>query len=1286
MRDMRSLQDLKACILRCRRSDLDRLIKLTNLPRGGLKQDIQLRLIAYLDQEPSTEFLVALIELNKRMYSTNNLQPTRQANGKANPSQPTNDPLTSRLYLTAAATTTTSRPTEIPVNNHQSHPRSTGTNVNFSCQKDQSHSSLPNSQLCQNSTSVVEQSSSSSMNAEIERQHQFQQTSSSYQFPYNSSISQNPMITPSVWAAWASANKLLPKHQGAKNSSSELLETSHSSSCSHIAVTSIPNPSNQGLSFVSSQTSACTSGSESNKAGVTYKIGPLITLAGVDGSFKLPNVLPEFYFKESPFLKLIDVLSPPQIILPAHIGFATGRRSYDRSLALRFTSDQVETITYHCCRGADDRMEFGVQVIMRFARLDPQACQDLVETYELSGGRKSNNSTINKPIQIPQVDDSLPVHLIIQVNGRPIPLPPLLPSNRPGMDGRRNARPINITQCLHVSPTVPNYIKLTWTHDYASFTYNVVGIYLMRRRSPQQLCTLLNSTSFKSANTMRMEIIRKLSSNANSINSISGVLKQSRSTGNADAGDDDDDDDVVMPNTLPVQLLCPLSKCRIEVPVRGRNCRHVQCYDATTYLIINERKPTWNCPVCDVKAPYDDLIIDGLFLEVLRSKRAQDLDEVIFHADGSWSSISGHMMSNNQIVEHDADNMLTSESPTCVDYNQPYTLQESPYTSHITPNSIRSATDSVGSSSLAPSFNTLSPTSSVNSSSNPYTLPGNVLPQSPAVSILPGSVVSLSRNDVNTSSTGSTANVCQMPLVSQLSRDKEINQQACQEPSTFTIDLTLSDDENELPSTSVPKTSESTPSTVVANPAERPVNKVTPMSSSSSSLSPQFPPSEFSHSENISQFPVSSRSDGASSSSSSSAAPAAVATSSNIVSHYSCCSQTPVCTTQSNVTRPSCVAINPTCNYPATHVTPSSMNRFPSSSGCDTVRNPCNVIVNSSVQSNIPVTLSTTASRGSKRCAPSEYNHSPSDCHQSVHQVINNAEVRNIPTIQSVSSLSSEARHYPHPPAKVPRNEVMHNQFPGPSSARYQGVYFNNDNSNGNSPRRSTNSPGVSDTYAHYTVYRQQQSHSFHSRQPTSYHPGLSSDRPYPTENSSNNNTRYTTYNQNDANGISRMVSSYYPPSRSGNYPSPLCAESNQYNRPILPNPRNPYSCYDMNYRNSASPSSTREIPPVLLNCICNSPNYRLYDCTTDLQIWTYFCVNRSTCYELLLLAAAVVVSDVFNLFCTEEIQFKISSSDEILSCSVLIFDYLPIHSSPVNNISDAVLQVIFVYCIYLYV
>jgi hypothetical protein len=34
---------------------------------------------------------------------------------------------------------------------------------------------------------------------------------------------------------------------------------------------------------------------------------------------------------------------------------------------------------------------------------------------------------------------------------------------------------------------------------------------------------------------------------------------------------------------------------------------------------MNERKPTWNCPVCDSKAAYDTLLIDGYFQTVLES-------------------------------------------------------------------------------------------------------------------------------------------------------------------------------------------------------------------------------------------------------------------------------------------------------------------------------------------------------------------------------------------------------------------------------------------------------------------------------------------------------------------------------------------------------------------------------------------------------------------------------------------------------------------------------------------
>ncbi|CAH8462025.1 unnamed protein product [Heterobilharzia americana] len=402
MRRIRDVQELKACIQRCRRADLDRLIKLTNLPRGGLKQDIQMRLISYLEQDPSTEFISALHELRTLMYGATNIQFSRQRNGNSNPPYSSDDPPASLLYLTAAA----NRSLELLENNTGPHPYLSSSKTNYGCQKDQSFCNLPTSQSHPNSTSVVQQSSFSGVNIAKEREQQFQNEDSFNQLMHRSSLSVNPMINPSVWAAWTSANKLLPEHQSAANSqlcSSQSPQTSFSNfhSCSRTAATSsLSTSSSSNMTVVNSSLSKyseCTQStvgapcSESKIATITYKIGPLITLAGANGSFRLPAVLPEFHFMESPFFKLLDVLLPPQVILPAHIGFATGRRSYDRSLALRFTSDQAETITYHCWRGADERMEFGVQVIMRFGRLNPQACENLVQTYELTGSRKSGS-------------------------------------------------------------------------------------------------------------------------------------------------------------------------------------------------------------------------------------------------------------------------------------------------------------------------------------------------------------------------------------------------------------------------------------------------------------------------------------------------------------------------------------------------------------------------------------------------------------------------------------------------------------------------------------------------------------------------------------------------------------------------------------------------------------------------------------------------------------------------------------------------------------------------------
>ncbi|NXH50944.1 PIAS1 ligase, partial [Dicaeum eximium] len=96
-----------------------------------------------------------------------------------------------------------------------------------------------------------------------------------------------------------------------------------------------------------------------------------------------------------------------------------------------------------------------------------------------------------------------------------------------------------------------------------------------------------------------------------------------------------DPDSEIATTSLRVSLLCPLGKMRLTIPCRALTCSHLQCFDATLYIQMNEKKPTWVCPVCDKKAPYEHLIIDGLFMEIL--KFCTDCDEIQFKEDGSWA-------------------------------------------------------------------------------------------------------------------------------------------------------------------------------------------------------------------------------------------------------------------------------------------------------------------------------------------------------------------------------------------------------------------------------------------------------------------------------------------------------------------------------------------------------------------------------------------------------------------------------------------------------------------------
>ncbi|XP_065832386.1 E3 SUMO-protein ligase PIAS1-like [Oscarella lobularis] len=91
--------------------------------------------------------------------------------------------------------------------------------------------------------------------------------------------------------------------------------------------------------------------------------------------------------------------------------------------------------------------------------------------------------------------------------------------------------------------------------------------------------------------------------------------------------------------SLRVSLLCPLGKMKMKWPCRGSDCKHLQCFDGELYVQLyvqmNEKKSSWRCPLCKNFLPFDDLTVDGYFLDILASNPS-GLD-IEFSQDGSWS-------------------------------------------------------------------------------------------------------------------------------------------------------------------------------------------------------------------------------------------------------------------------------------------------------------------------------------------------------------------------------------------------------------------------------------------------------------------------------------------------------------------------------------------------------------------------------------------------------------------------------------------------------------------------
>ncbi|XP_071004862.1 E3 SUMO-protein ligase PIAS1-like [Oncorhynchus clarkii lewisi] len=285
----------------------------------------------------------------------------------------------------------------------------------------------------------------------------------------------------------------------------------------------------------------------------------------------LHPVHPDVKLQRLPFYDMLD-----ELIKPTSLASDNSQRFQETCYAFALTPQQVQQIS-SSMDISGTKCDFAVQVQLRFCLSETSCAQE----------------------------DHFPSNLCVKVNSKPCNLPSYLPPTKNGVEPKRPSRPINITSLVRLSTTVPNTIVVSWTSEIGrNFS---MAVYLARQQTSTTLLQRLRAKGIRNPDHSRALIKEKLTA---------------------------DPDSEIATTSLRVSLLCPLGKMRLMIPCRALTCSHLQCFDATLYIQMNEKKPTWVCPVCDQKAPYQHLIIDGLFMEILNS--CEDCDEIQFKEDGNW--------------------------------------------------------------------------------------------------------------------------------------------------------------------------------------------------------------------------------------------------------------------------------------------------------------------------------------------------------------------------------------------------------------------------------------------------------------------------------------------------------------------------------------------------------------------------------------------------------------------------------------------------------------------------
>ncbi|KIR52895.1 E3 SUMO-protein ligase PIAS1 [Cryptococcus gattii Ru294] len=122
----------------------------------------------------------------------------------------------------------------------------------------------------------------------------------------------------------------------------------------------------------------------------------------------------------------------------------------------------------------------------------------------------------------------------------------------------------------------------------------------------------------------------------------------------------EDDDDIVA-GTASMSLKDPLSYMRMTRPIRSSKCGHIQCFDATWWIESNAVHPQWLCPHCSKELRFDDLIVDGYVMDILKAV-PDTVDDVILEPTGEWHTEDNKYGTASWLASHAKTSSATAAS------------------------------------------------------------------------------------------------------------------------------------------------------------------------------------------------------------------------------------------------------------------------------------------------------------------------------------------------------------------------------------------------------------------------------------------------------------------------------------------------------------------------------------------------------------------------------------------------------------------------------------------------